>query len=129
VLSHPASVPPSLRAAVPARRGPERVGSVSGASRARDVSGSNHHPSGAIRYTGAMANTATTAGSLGAPATRLRSLVDQRVTVTTEHGEVTGVVLSCTRLSVWIVGADDVDVVVALDEITGLAHHAAAVAA
>jgi len=77
----------------------------------------------------AMANTATTPGSPGAPVAQLRSLVDQLVTVTTHDGEVTGVVLSCTRLSIWIVGDDDVDVVVAVDEITGLVHHAAPVAA
>lgn len=77
----------------------------------------------------AMANTATTAGSPGAPATQLKSLVDQLVTVTTEHGEVTGVVLSCTRLSVWLVSGDDRDVVVHLEDITGVSGHAARAAA
>ena len=76
----------------------------------------------ALCRTMAMADTATTSGSLGAPAAQLKSLVDQRVTVTTDHGEVTGTVLSCTRLSVWLIAGDD-DVVVALDEITGLVHH------
>lgn len=76
-----------------------------------------------------MADTATTPGSLGAPVSQLKSLTDQLVTVTTDHGEVTGTVLSCTRLSVWIVAGDDADVVVALDEITGLVHHPANAAA
>ena len=76
----------------------------------------------------AMANTATTAGSAGAPVAQLKTLVDQLVTVTTGEGEVTGVVLSCTRLSVWLVVGDD-DVVLALDEITSLQHHAAPAAA
>jgi hypothetical protein len=76
-----------------------------------------------------MANTAPTSGSAGAPVTQLKALVDQLVTVTTGHGAVTGVVLSCTRLSVWIVSGDDVDVVVALDEITAVAPHAVPVAA
>ena len=76
-----------------------------------------------------MANTAPTPGSAGAPAAQLKSLVDQLVTVTTGHGEVTGIVLSCTRLSVWLVSGDDADVVVALDDITGVAHHPAAAAA
>lgn len=76
-----------------------------------------------------MATTAAISGSAGAPATQLKSLVDQLVTVTTGHGDVTGVVLSCTRLSVWIVSGDDVDVVVALTDITGVVHHRAAAAA
>ncbi len=75
-----------------------------------------------------MADTATTPGSLGAPVTQLKSLTDQLVTVTTDHGQVTGVVLSCTRLSVWLIAGDD-DVVVALDEITDLVHHPASAAA
>lgn len=75
-----------------------------------------------------MGDTATTAGSIGAPVTQLKSLTDQLVTVTTEHGEVTGTVLSCTRQSVWLV-CDDVDVVVALDEITALVEHEHPVAA
>ena len=77
----------------------------------------------------AMADTATTPGSLGAPVSQLKSLTDQLVTVTTHHGQVTGTVLSCTRLSVWIIAGDDVDVVVALDEITDLVHHQASAAA
>lgn len=76
----------------------------------------------------AMADTATTAGSPGAPVTQLKSLVDQLVTVTTGQGEVTGVVLSCTRLSVWLVVGDD-DVVVALRDITALHQHASRAAA
>jgi hypothetical protein len=76
-----------------------------------------------------MANTAPTPGSPGAPATQLRSLVDQLVTVTTEQGQVTGVVLSCTRQSVWLVSGDDHDVVLALDAVTDLVHHPGAVAA
>jgi len=77
----------------------------------------------------AMANTEPTPGSCGAPATQLKSLVDRLVTVTTVQGEVTGVVLSCTRVSVWLVSGDDVDVVVSLDEITDLVTHAPAAAA
>lgn len=76
----------------------------------------------------AMADTATTPGSPGAPVAQLKTLVDQLVTVTTVRGEVTGVVLSCTRLSVWLIAGDD-DVVVALDEITSLQHHPARAAA
>lgn len=72
-----------------------------------------------------MANTATTEGSTGAQATQLKSLTDQLVTVTTGQGQVTGVVLSCTRRSVWLV-CDDVDVVVALDDITALTQLPAA---
>jgi len=77
----------------------------------------------------AMANAAQTPGSAGAPVAQLRSLVDRLVTVTTELGEVTGMVLSCTRLSVWIVRDDDVDVVIALDEVTAVSQHATAAAA
>jgi hypothetical protein len=76
----------------------------------------------------AMANTATTAGSPGAPVAQLKTLVDQLVTVTTGQGEVTGVVLSCTRLSVWLVVGDD-DVVVARRDITSLHQHAGRAAA
>ena len=76
----------------------------------------------------AMANTATTAGSPGAPVAQLKTLVDQLVTVTTGWGEVTGVVLSCTRLSVWLVVGDD-DVVVSLGDITALHQPAARAAA
>ncbi len=76
-----------------------------------------------------MADTATTPGSLGAPVTQLKSLTDELVTVTTDHGQVTGTVLSCTRLSVWLIAGDDADVVVALDEITDLVHHGGAAAA
>jgi hypothetical protein len=76
-----------------------------------------------------MADTATTLGSLGAPVSQLKSLTDQLVTVTTDHGDVTGTVLSCTRQSVWLVAGDDADVVVALDEITRLVHHPAPAAA
>ena len=56
----------------------------------------------------------------------MKSLVDQLVTVTTEDGDVTGIVLSCTRSSVWMVGDDDVDVVVAVGKITGFTHQPAA---
>lgn len=76
----------------------------------------------------AMANSATTPGSPGAPAAQLKTLLDQLVTLTTGQGEVTGVVLSCTRLSVWLVAGDD-DVVVALDDITSLHPHGTAAAA
>jgi hypothetical protein len=76
-----------------------------------------------------MADTATTPGSLGAPVSQLKSLTDHLVTVTTDHGEVTGTVLSCTRHSVWLVAGDDADVVVSLDEITDLVHHPASAAA
>ncbi len=82
----------------------------------------NHHLSWPIGYTMSMANTATTPGSLGAPVTRLKSLTDHLVTVTTEHTQVTGTVLSCTRLSVWLI-CDDIDVVISLDEITSLVEH------
>ena len=63
-----------------------------------------------------MAITASAHGSVGSPVERLRSLTDTDVTITTHHGEVTGTVLSCTRLSVWLV-CDDVDTVLLLDEI------------
>lgn len=51
------------------------------------------------------------------PAERLRSLVDVEVTVTTHDGRFTGSILSCTRLSVWLIGSDDDDAVIPLDEI------------
>jgi len=73
-----------------------------------------------------MADTATTSGSLGAPVAQLKSLTGRLVTVTTDRDEVTGTVLSCTRQSVWLVAGDDVDVVVALDDITAVVGHAAA---
>tara|TARA_R100000306_G_scaffold52259_1_gene49133 strand:+ start:362 stop:598 length:237 start_codon:yes stop_codon:yes gene_type:complete len=76
-----------------------------------------------------MAHTATTPGSIGAPVSQLKSLIDQLVTVTTDRGDVTGTVLSCTRQSVWLVAGDDVDIVVALDDIIGLVHHQASAAA
>lgn len=76
-----------------------------------------------------MADTATTPGSLGAPVSQLKSLCDQLVTVTTAHGQVTGTVLSCTRLSVWLIAGDDADVVLALDDITDVVHHPASAAA
>lgn len=76
-----------------------------------------------------MADTAATAGSIGAPVTQLKALADQLVTVTTEQGEVTGTVLSCTRQSVWLVCAGDLDVVVALDDITALVSHSRPAAA
>lgn len=75
-----------------------------------------------------MANSATTAGSAGAPVTQLKALVDQLVTVTTGQGEVTGVVLSCTRRSMWLVVGDD-DVVVTLGAITSLHQHGTVAAA
>ena len=75
-----------------------------------------------------MAHTATTARSFEAPVAQLKSLVNQLVTVTTAGGEVTGVVLSCTRLSVWLVVGDD-DVVVARRDITALHQHAGRAAA
>lgn len=104
--------------------GPE--GSVTAAFPHRHDVGAHHHPRSDVEYTGAMADTATTSGSLGAPVTQLKSLTDQLVTVTTDHGDVTGTVLSCTRVSVWLVAGDDADVVVSLHEITGLVHHPAA---
>lgn len=54
------------------------------------------------------------------PAERLRSLVDVEVTVHTHDGSFTGSILSCTRLSVWLIGADDEDAVIPLDEIIGV---------
>ena len=51
------------------------------------------------------------------PVERLRSLTDAQVTLYTCDGEVCGCVLSCTRSSVWLVGADDRDVVVPLADI------------
>lgn len=70
-----------------------------------------------------MANTEV----LGAPVERLRSLTDTDVTVTTLEGSFRGTVLSCTRLSVWLVCGDD-DAVVALDEIVRVDVHDRAVA-
>ena len=64
-----------------------------------------------------MAITGPALGSLGSPVERLRSLTDTVVTISTLDGDVTGTVLSCTRLSVWLV-CDDVDVVLMLDEVT-----------
>lgn len=75
-----------------------------------------------------MANTASTARSFEAPVAQLKSLVNQLVTVTTADGDVTGVVLSCTRLSVWIVVRDD-DIVVPVDHITSVHQHGTAAAA
>lgn len=75
-----------------------------------------------------MAITGPAHGSLGSPVERLRSLTDTDVTITTHDGEVTGTVLSCTRVSVWLV-VDDLDVVVHLDdivEIAGAGHASAA---
>ena len=51
------------------------------------------------------------------PVERLRSLTDTTVTLVTFDGEVTGTVVSCCRSSVWLIGTDDLDVVVPLDEI------------
>ncbi|WP_436795384.1 hypothetical protein [Actinospongicola halichondriae] len=51
------------------------------------------------------------------PVERLRSLTDTTVTLVTFDGEVTGTIVSCCRSSVWLIGADDLDVVVPLDEI------------
>ncbi len=56
-------------------------------------------------------------GVIGSPVERLRSLTDTDVTLITDDGEVRGSVLSCTRSSVWLVGGDDVDVVVPIDRI------------
>ena len=70
-----------------------------------------------------MANTE----EFGAPVERLRSLTDTEVTVTTHEGHFTGTVLSCTRLSVWLVCNDD-DVVVALDDVVDVVAHQRAVA-
>lgn len=74
-----------------------------------------------------MANTATTTRSVGARpqgghVERLRSLTDTEVTIITEDGTFSGSVLSCTRLSVWLI-CDDVDHVIALDEILELVSH------
>ncbi len=72
-----------------------------------------------------MANSPRTSRSVGTPVDELRSLTDADVTVTTLDGSVTGTVLSCTRLSVWLV-CDDTDVVIGLDTIIGVvAHHVA----
>ena len=72
-----------------------------------------------------MAITGTAHGSVGSPVERLRSLTDTDVTLTTFDGEVRGVVLSCTHLSVWLV-CDDTDVVLMLDEVLDVVVHAAA---
>lgn len=74
-----------------------------------------------------MANTATTVRSVGARAQgghveRLRSLTDTEVTITTDEGTFSGSVLSCTRLSVWLI-CDDVDHVIAVDEILDVVSH------
>ena len=69
-----------------------------------------------------MAITAPRNGSVGSPAAQLRALADTDVTVTTPAGSVTGRVLSCTRLSVWLID-HDTDVVIALDEITDVVVH------
>ena len=71
-----------------------------------------------------MAITEPAPGSLGSPVERLRSLTDADVTVTTHDGEVRGRVLSCTRLSVWLI-CDDVDVVLMLDDVVAVAPRAA----
>ena len=73
-----------------------------------------------------MAITGTAHGSVGSPVEQLRSLTDTDVTITTYDGEVTGTVLSCTHLSVWLV-CDDTDVVLMLDEVTDVVVHAAAI--
>ncbi len=59
-----------------------------------------------------MASPSTTS-----PVERLRSLTDTTVTLITCDGEVCGSVVSCCRTSVWLIGADDHDVVVPLDDI------------
>lgn len=74
-----------------------------------------------------MANTATTARSVGARAQgghveRLRSLTDTEVTITTDEGTFSGSVLSCTRLSVWLI-CDDIDLVIAVDDIVEVVAH------
>lgn len=74
-----------------------------------------------------MADTATTERSVGASAQgghveRLRSLTDTEVTITTDEGTFSGSVLSCTRLSVWLI-CDDVDHVIAVDEILDVVSH------
>lgn len=75
-----------------------------------------------------MATTATSNGSAGTPVEQLRSLTDTDVTVTTHEGSLTGRVLSCTKLSVWII-SDDEDFVIALDEIVRVVEHHTAAAA
>ena len=70
-----------------------------------------------------MAITGTAHGSVGSPVERLRSLTDADVTITTADGQVRGTVLSCTRLSVWLV-CDDVDIVLVLDEVIEVVAHA-----
>ena len=69
-----------------------------------------------------MANTTTPHGSVGSPVERLRTLTDTDVTVTTFDGPVTGSVLSCTRLSVWLIAGDE-DHVIPLDEILDVVVH------
>lgn len=68
-----------------------------------------------------MATTAPNPGSVGSPVARLRSLADTDVTVTTQAGQVTGSVLSCTRTSVWLICGDD-DVVIAMSDIVDVAE-------
>ncbi len=58
-----------------------------------------------------------TAQRTNSPAERLRSLVDVDVTLVTTRGTFRGSILNCTRLSVWLIGADDDDAVIPLDEI------------
>ncbi len=76
----------------------------------------------------AMATTDTTTGAAGTPVERLRSLTDTDVTLTTTLGSVTGSVLSCTRLSVWLI-SDDEDHVIAIDDILDVVVHEARPAA
>lgn len=74
-----------------------------------------------------MASPETAPGVIGSPVERLRSLTDTDVTLITYDGEVKGSVLSCTRSSVWLVGGDDIDVVVPVDEILDvISSHASA---
>ena len=77
----------------------------------------------------AMATTEPRTGAAGTPVERLRSLTDTDVTIITVHGPVTGSVLSCTRLSVWLI-SDDVDHVIPISEIVdvvdGMQHRPAA---
>jgi sporulation protein YlmC with PRC-barrel domain len=68
-------------------------------------------------------------GVIGSPVERLRTLTDTDVTLITHDGEVTGSVLNCTRSSVWLVGGDDCDVVVPLDDIIAIDDHGHAPAA
>lgn len=55
------------------------------------------------------------------PVERLRSLTDTTVTLLTYDGEICGSVVSCCRTSVWLIGPDDLDVVVPLDDIIDIA--------